>query len=121
MEVITISLISDKLQEDMRFYYGWGSLACMFGISLLIFAASGNISLAISLFFIGLGISLILISVSEPKMPLIIASGIALVLFGGLIYGISVAQFNPVILIALVIIVIGGGIILLSGRSVVEK
>ena len=100
----------------MRFYLGWGSLICIFGISLLIFAALGNLSLATCVFFIGLGFILLLISVSKPILPLISSLGFALILLGLLIYGIFVAMFNPIMIIGIVIIAIGGGIILFAAK-----
>jgi hypothetical protein len=116
MEVITISPNSDKSQENMRFYYGWGALACVFGLALLIFASTGNLVLAIALFFILLGVSLVLISISEPVLPLLITFGGALILLGLAVYGIFVALFNPVILIGVMIIAVGGLVIVSAAR-----
>ena len=107
---------SDISQENMRFYFGWSLSAIIFGLSLLVFAAFGNLGLAIAIFFIGLGISLCLIGMSKPVLPLINSLGFALIIFGFLIYGIWVAQFNPFVIIGIVIIAVGGGIILFASK-----
>lgn len=116
-----MSSILDFAQENVRFYFGWGLLTIILGISLLVFAALGNLSLAISVFFIGLGISLLLLSMSKPALPLINLLGFALTLLGFLIYGIFVALLNPVSIIGIVVIAIGGGIIILASKKGVEK
>jgi len=118
-EIIEVSDIipnSDISQENMRFYLGWGLLAIIFGLSLLIYAALGKLGLAISIFFIMLGISLFLIGISKPILPLINSLGFVLVIFGFLIYGIFVAQFNPFGIIGIAIIIIAGGMFYLHQR-----
>lgn len=107
---------SDISQENMRFYLGWCLAAIIFGLSLLIYAALGKLDLAISIFFIMLGISLFLIGMSKPILPLINSLGFVLVIFGFLIYGIFVAQFNPFGIIGIAIIIIAGGMFYLHQR-----
>jgi hypothetical protein len=114
---MTFTLISEKSQEQLRFYYGWGSLAFLAGLALLVLAASANISLAVSVFFLGFGISLILIGISKPILPLILITGYGLILLGFVIMGIFVILFNAFAIIGLAIIAAVGGLFLFISRK----
>lgn len=94
---------------------------CIFGLAVLIFALTGNSYLAGALFFFVLGISLVIIGISEPVLPLVILFSVGLIFLGLFIYGTFIALFNPVIIIGLMIIVGGGAGILFIARSGIEK
>ena len=113
-EVVEITINSDQSQENLRFYAGWGAIISVLGLALLILASTGNIATAIAFFFIVLGIALVLISISDPVLPLVVTTGTAAIVLGVITYGMFVALLNPIIIFGMVFVLAGGIIIYLA-------
>lgn len=101
----------DRIKENTRFYIGWGLIAIIFGISLVIFASFGGIGQAVVFFLTVTGVALFVFSLPKPQLPLIGIFGFIMALIGMAVYGIYIASLNSISIIGLLVIAIGGGII----------
>ena len=99
--------------SDRRFYLGWGGVAVMLGLSVVGFFYTADAVNSAGVFFLGLGIVLTILGLTEPRSEAVVAFGVLLLVIGGVIAA-TMASISPV-LIAGTILVAGGFAVMTFG------
>jgi len=109
-------ILSD-LNENKRFYLGWGFFVIVFALSLIIQSIFGNFGITLGFFFTILALCLIAIGLTKPAMPLVTQFGGLFLLAGIAVFAILVANINPLLVVGIIILIFGIFLLVVRGRK----
>ena len=96
-------------QNEKRFYMGWGAAVLMFGVALVGYFLNSDALASAGVFFLGLGIVLVIMAFRSPMNSALVGFGAILVLVGIIISAV-VARFNLILMAAAIFIAAGFGL-----------